>query len=189
MARKSLSPKLSESQKNILLAIAKCRDSSQHLAKRVRTVLLAAEGQDNENIVPQVGFCKETVRTWRNRWNRQQEKIDAIETKGNEKALRKFIVEVVLADDPYNGIRGKYTPEQITQLYAIACTHPQDSGRPISYWTCRELAEEMVKRGIVEAIPARTVWDFLKYRRFETAQGRRLDESQGKKSGRISKTK
>jgi putative transposase len=183
MSRKSQPPKLSEVQKNQLLAIVKRRDSAQHLVQRVHVVLLAADGQANNHIAPQVELCQETVRTWRKRWNAQQEKINAIESDGNEKALRDFITEVVLADDPYNGKRGNYTPEQITQLYAIVCEHPQDSGRPISHWSCRELAEEMVKRGIVERIPISTVWDFLKSRRFEATQSGRLAESKKRRSG------
>jgi len=176
MARKSIAPQLSEVQKTILLTITKRRDSSQQLVRRVRAVLLAAEGQNNQEIGPQVGFYENTVRTWRIRWNKQQEKIDAIEAGGNEKALREFIVDVVLADDPYNGKRGKYTPEQVAHLYAIACEKTKDSDRPISHWSCRELAEEMVKRGIVEHIPISTVWDFLKSGRSETSQGARMAE-------------
>jgi putative transposase len=187
MARKSVIPKLSEVQKNILLAITKRRDSSQQLVRRARVVLLAAEQQTDIQITPQVDLCQRSVWTWRTRWNAFQEKIDAVEADGNEKALKEFITDVVLADDPYNGERGIYTPEQITQLYAIVCENPQDSGRPISHWSCRELAEEMVKRGIVEHIPISTVWDFLKSRRAEASQGARLAEPKVRRSGRIPK--
>ena len=40
---------------------------------------------------------------------------------------------------------------------AVACEPPGDSGRPLSQWTPRELAEEAVQRGIVPSISARTV--------------------------------
>jgi len=100
LARKSIIPQLSEIQKTILLAITKRRDSSQHLVRRVRAILFAADGQANHHIATQVELCQETVRTWRKRWNAQQTKMDAIEVNGNEKALREFIVDVVLADDP-----------------------------------------------------------------------------------------
>ena len=40
--------------------------------------------------------------------------------------------------------------EQVVELFALACSKPGDYGRPISHWTARELAEEMVKQGIVE---------------------------------------
>jgi len=177
MARKSVVPQLSEPQKTILLSITKRRDSPQHLVRRARVVLLAGEGQTDKEIVPQAHLCQRSVRTWRNRWNQQQAKINAVEADGNEKALQEFIINVVLSDDPYNGQRGKYTPEQITHLYAISCEPPQDSGRPISHWSCRELGEEMARRGIVDVpMPTTTVWDFLKSRRSEASQGGRLDE-------------
>ena len=194
MARKSIIPQLSARQKTLLGEIVKRRDSPQHLVRRVQMILLAAEGQNNKQIVAHVELCQGTIRTWRTRWNQHQEKIDAIEAEGNEKALKEFITEVVLADDPYNGQRGKYTPEQITHLYAISCEPPQDSGQPISHWSCRELGEEMVKRGIVDHIPKSTVWDFLKSGRstmvsVKGSQGGRLDELQRKRPGRISKAK
>ena len=180
MARKPVTLQLSETQKNILLAITKRRSSPQHLIRRVKVVLLAAQGQNNKEIAPQVGLNRKSVGTWRIRWGKEQEKINVFEADGNEKALLKFITEVVLADDPYNGKRGKYTAEQITQLYAIACENPQDSGRPISHWSCRELADEMVKRRIVEHIPISTVWDFLKYEQPKAAQGARMAKSKAR---------
>jgi putative transposase len=187
MPRNSGVPILSEQQATILHAIVARRDSPQHLVRRVQIVLLAANHQHDIHIAPQVALCEKTVRTWRHRWNAQQDHLQAIESKGDEKALKDFIVDVVLADDPYNGIRDKYTPEQIMQLYAIACEHPEDSDRPISHWSCRELADEMAKRGIVEHIPISTVWDFLKSSRLEATQSGRLDESKVRRSG-VSRT-
>jgi len=51
---------------------------------------------------------------------------------------------------------------------AAACEPPEKSGRPISHWTTAELADEVVKRGIVPAISARHVGRFLKDRRPST---------------------
>ena len=187
MARRSALPIVSEIQKDILSDITKRRDSPQHLVKRIQIVLLTAQGITDEDATLPLQLHRNTVRTWRHRWNAQQENLQTIEAKGDKKVLKDFIVNVVLADDPYNGIRGKYTPEQIMQLYKIACEPPEDSGRPISHWSCRELAEEMTKRGIVEHIPISTVWDFLKSSRLEAAQSRRLDESKVRRSG-VSRT-
>jgi putative transposase len=188
MARTSTLPTLSKIQKDFLVSLTKRRDSPQHLVRRVRIVLLAAEQQNDEQIAPQVDLCVKTVRTWRHRWNHQAEQLAAVEAKGDEKALHDFIVNVVLADDPYNGKRGKYTPEQVTYLYALACKDPKDFDRPISHWSCRELSEEMVKRGIVEHIPISTLWLFLKSGRAEAAQDGRLDESKVRRS-RVSRAK
>ena len=46
---------------------------------------------------------------------------------------------------------------QILQLFAIACEKPENYGRPISHWTSRELADEVVKLGIVTSISPRHV--------------------------------
>ena len=57
---------------------------------------------------------------------------------------------------------GKFTPEQVTQILAVACEPPAKSGRPITHWTAHELADEVVKRGIVTSISASQVSRFLR---------------------------
>jgi putative transposase len=54
-----------------------------------------------------------------------------------------------------------FSLEQILQLFAMACRNPQDYGRPISHWTARELAAEMMQQGIVDHISARHVGRLL----------------------------
>jgi hypothetical protein len=79
---------------------------------------------------------------------------------GDDRALL-AIVRGVLADAPRPGGPATFTPEQLCQIMAVACEPPGDSGRPISQWTPRELADEASKRGIVARISARTVGRFL----------------------------
>lgn len=43
---------------------------------------------------------------------------------------------------------------------ALACAPPEDSERPISHWTLRELAAEAIKRGMGAAISERHVGRF-----------------------------
>ena len=43
------------------------------------------------------------------------------------------------------------------KLFKLACDDPKNYERPISHWTGRELAEELVKQGIVESISPRQV--------------------------------
>jgi transposase len=54
-----------------------------------------------------------------------------------------------------------FSPEQQTTLFALACEDPARSGRPISHWTPRELADELIKRQIVESISPRHVGRLL----------------------------
>ena len=62
-----------------------------------------------------------------------------------------------LADAPRPGGPMTFSLEQMLQLFAIACEKPEDYGRPISHWTARELADEVVKQGIVTSISPRHV--------------------------------
>ncbi len=62
-----------------------------------------------------------------------------------------------LADAPRSGSPATFSLEQVLQLFAIACESPENYGRPISHWTSRELADEMMKQGIVESISPRHV--------------------------------
>ena len=61
-------------------------------------------------------------------------------------------IEEVLSDAPRSGSTGTFTAEQVTQILAVACEPPELSGRPIDRWTHRELADEVVLRGIVPCI-------------------------------------
>jgi hypothetical protein len=44
----------------------------------------------------------------------------------------------------------------------LACQSPEKAGRPISQWTGREIADELVARGIVDTISARHAARLLK---------------------------
>lgn len=66
-----------------------------------------------------------------------------------------------LSDAPRSGAPATFTPEQIVQVVAVACSDPEESDRPITHWSPRELADEALKRGIVSTISVRTVGRFL----------------------------
>ena len=69
-------------------------------------------------------------------------------------ALRQAIRRL-LADAPRAGAPGKFTAEQLAQIFATACEDPQQSGHPFTHWTHAELANEVSSRGIVESISPR----------------------------------
>ena len=60
-----------------------------------------------------------------------------------------------LADAPKPGAPARLTPEQVCQIIALACELPATTGRPISQWTGREVADEVVRaRHHRPALPA-----------------------------------
>ncbi len=98
---------------------------------------------------------------------RENPHLYAAECGGRPGELRRTI-ETVLGDAPRAGRRCRIEPDQVALIIAVACEPPEKSGRPISHWTHPELADEVVKRGIVPSISARHVGRFLKDRRPST---------------------
>ena len=108
-----------------------------------------------------MGVTEPMVRLWRGRWAAASETLLAAEVEGDDRAVA-AIIGGVLADEPRSGAPAIFTPEQLCQIMALACTPPAEAERPIDRWTPRELADEAVARGIVTRISPTTVGRFLK---------------------------
>ena len=151
---------LSPLQQELLQRMVQRTTSAQRLVKRGRIILEAAEGTSNSSIAEHQQVDYETVRRWRDRWHAAQARLQAIEATGKQKLLSQAI-EVLLTDEPRPGAPATFTFEQFMQIIALACETPMASDRPVGSWTPYELADEAVKRGIVEQISPRTVERFL----------------------------
>ncbi len=126
----------------------------------------------------QMRLNRGTVHPWRRRWLALAPKLEQSEAEGgHEKVLTTRIVEA-LTDHPRAGTPATCTAEQIVQMVAVACEAPADSGRPLSHWTPREVADEVRKRGIVETISTRSVGRFLQSGRLTAASGGVLAQRQ-----------
>jgi len=71
-------------------------------------------------------------------------------------------IKDILSDKPKPGSPPKFSAEEVVNIIAVGCEDPKKSDRPISHWTYRELADEVIKRKIVETVSASSVWRFLK---------------------------
>ena len=117
---------------------------------------------NNSKISQQLQLQRNQVRLWRQRWQLAKESLRKMEVEGSsDTALKERIIKV-LSDEFRRGSQPKFTVEQIVQIVALACEDPRQSERPVTHWTPKELAEEAVKRGIVETISPRSVGRFLK---------------------------
>jgi transposase len=112
-------------------------------------LLAADEGKRNGQIARELGVSVDTVRSWRMRWIGLQ----AV-------SLEDLSVRERLTDVPRPGRPSQITAEQTCQMFALACEQPKE--RPISQWTGREIAEEVVRRGIIEQISPRHAARLLK---------------------------
>jgi putative transposase len=127
-----------------LESLVRRHSTPQRVATRGRIVLAAAAGQPLVQIAQQVGLSRESVRLWRDRWV-------ALE----DIPLAELSVAQRLADVPRPGAPARITAEQVCAVVALACEAPSAAGRPISQWTNQEIADELMRRGIVETISPR----------------------------------
>jgi hypothetical protein len=132
-------------------ALLRRHSLSQQLALRARIILAAADGSNNSQIARLLTLDVDTVRLWRTRW-----------LAFSPIPLSDLSLEERLSDVPRSGRPIQITPEQRCQIVALACEAPQETGRPISQWTGREIADEVVKRGILPKISDRHAARLLK---------------------------
>jgi putative transposase len=142
---------LTEDERQGLETVVRRHTTPQQVATRARIVLAAADGQRLVRIAQQVGLSRESVRFWRERWVALQ-----------DIPLADLSVAARLADAPRPGAPARITAEQVCQVVALACEAPATAGRPISQWTHQEIADEIIRRGIVPTISPRHAARLLK---------------------------
>jgi transposase len=160
MPGKAAKVMLTEEQERILQRICRTTTQPQRLIQRARIILMAFAGSHNVDIAATVGLARKQVGLWRRRWQQSYEALVAIECRETSAKLCRAVKEV-LSDAPRRGSPGTFTAEQVTQIIAIACEPPEQSGRPVDRWTHRELAEEVMHRGIVSSISPSQVGRYL----------------------------
>jgi putative transposase len=149
-------------QREILEGIVRRRQCPQAFALRARVILAAAQGLDNTRIARQLACHRDLVRRWRGRFAQAQQQWQEQSQDWNPPLWAQKI-EQLLEDEERSGAPPKFTAEQLCQIVALACEkRPQECDRPVTHWTARELADEAVKRQIVESISPRHVGRFLK---------------------------
>jgi transposase len=154
---KPLPVTLTDAERQGLERLVRRHTVGQQIALRGRMVLAAAEGKNNSQIAKEEGVTLDTVRLWRQRWVDLQPIF-----------LDDLSVEERLQDLPRPGAPPRITADQVCQITALACEEPAESGRPISHWTAREIADEIIQRGIVERISPRHAARLFKRGRSQT---------------------
>jgi len=149
---------LTETQRHALEKLEKAHSTGQQIALRARIVLAAGDGLNNAQIARKLSISIDTVRQWRSRWLELQ-----------PIPCSDLSIEERLRDLPRPGAPARISADQVCQIVALACEKPERSGRPITHWTDRELADEVKKRGIVDDISPRHAGRLLKSGRPQAA--------------------
>ncbi|VAW48209.1 hypothetical protein MNBD_GAMMA04-1023, partial [hydrothermal vent metagenome] len=132
---------------SVLEQLVRTQTTPQNKVRRAKIILLANEEcMNNKQIAEKLSIDSSDVTVWTKRW---------IERAGDE-------IEERVSDLPRSGAPSRITPEQWCQIMALACEPPENYQLPITHWSHKELAREVVKQGIVETISATHLGDFLK---------------------------
>jgi putative transposase len=149
-------------QQGLLERLAQRQTAPQRLVRRAQVILALALNPCIDAVARQLGLTRVSIRLWRDRWLQATDALGRAEQEQASEAALLDLIEQALADAPRPGCPATFGPEQIVGIVAVACEPPSQSGRPISHWTARELADEAAKRQLVKRISPRTVGRFLK---------------------------
>jgi transposase len=154
---KALALNLSKEADEGLTKLIKAHQTGHQIVLRARIIQAVGQGQSNAQISRTLGVHLDMVRLWRRRW----QMLEPI-------PLSELSVEERLEDLSRPGAPARITADQRCQIEALACEKPEKSGRPITHWTNREIADELIQRKIVEHISPRHAGRLLKRGRSQT---------------------
>lgn len=128
--------KLEEGERETLKKVANKRSENASILLRANIILMADTGEQHQAIAKALAVRDNVISVWTARWHEMSDRP----------------VLERLQDLPRAGAPDTFTPEQLCKIISVACESPMDYGRPITHWTHRELAEEVIKQQIVESI-------------------------------------
>lgn len=175
-------------ERRILEHIVRQQNNPQWLVRRAKIILRAAADQTNGQIAGELEITRNTVSSWRERWQASEVQREAVANEMDDDKSLRALLEDIFRDNPRSGSPGKFSAEQMAQIMAIACEDPEANGYPVSHWTPKEIVMEAVKRGVVEGISERQVGRFLKRGRLETTSDPLLAQHDGKRPGGVQST-
>ena len=142
---------LTETEQAGLEQLVRRHNIGQQIALRGRIILAAGQGQTNSAIARDFQVSINTAQRWRNRF-----------AKAQTISYDDLSIEDRLQDGPRPGAPSRITADQRCQIEALACEQPEKFGRPISQWTAREIADEVMERKIMTQISGRHAARLLK---------------------------
>lgn len=161
MALKPTPIKISDSVSRILSRFSESRTLPIRQVERAKVFLLCSKGWNNLQISYQVSIRQDAISKWRNRFFQGIPLLQQVEETDPEHLEAQ--ISALLADSPRPGQPATFNDEQIIKILEVACRNPEEYGFESSHWSLNQLANAVVKEGIVESISAKTISRFLKY--------------------------
>ena len=132
---------LTDKERDVLTRRANAASCPHREVLRARIVLAAADGDANAAIAREVGVCEDTARRWRHRFCRSR-------LEG-------------LKDRPRPGRPRVFTPVEVAEVKALACSRPADHDLPLTRWSTTELRAHAVAGGLVRPVSPSTIGRWL----------------------------
>jgi len=132
---------LTADERDILSRRANAASGPHRDVVRARVVLAAADGAANAQIARDLRICEDTVRRWRRRFRGQR--LDG------------------LKDRPRSGRPPSFTPVEVAEVKALACSKPSDHGLPLTRWSTAELTAHAIGTGLVRPVSVSTIGRWL----------------------------
>ena len=130
------------------------------IVQRAKCVMLACRDMQMIEISRIVNLSARAVNRWVHRFGESLEALHHVEQLGVNAKLHRAIIDC-LCDAPRSGRPKTFTPAQVASLISIACEAPEKSGRPVTSWTMKEIADEAKLRNIVVSISTSQVQRLL----------------------------
>ena len=146
---KAIEVNLSEAERTGLEQLVRRHNIGQQIALRARIILAAGQGQTSSAIAGNLKVSINTAQRWRNRLAKAQ----AI-------SYDDLSLEDRLQDGYRPGAPSRITADQRCKIEALARERPENSERPISQWTAREIAGNVETILALELLSAAQGIDF-----------------------------
>ena len=164
MGRAAPALEVSAEERCKLERLVRTHGTAQQIALRARMILLSAAGLKVGEIAARLGVWRKTVSQWRERWRSSSDSSAEVQER--------------LSDAPRSGAPPTIKPEQVCAIIALACETPESSGLPFTHWSEQALADEAVRRGIIDQISQRSVGRILKRSRSQATPPALLADTQ-----------
>lgn len=156
-------------QERILLEKEVNRHSlKKHLYHRIKIILLANSNEKIAEIGRILQVSLPTVHRWIDYWVCDypmiQEARQGIDGKGIAAHKLTALMLSILEDGERSGAPARITDNEKTQIQALACSNPLETGFPITHWTHVELSKAIVEQKIISSISPSQVGRILKKR-------------------------
>jgi putative transposase len=161
MSRTAVKITLDACEQALLEKITRQLTVPEYKKQRVRAVLAAGTGMQNQDIAQQIGLNRTEVGKWRKRWAKHHhdwQQSDATLRPAMEAKLALHW----LADEKGRGKKNEITLEQRAKVAGLAQETPEQYGIPVTHWTLDHLVAVSIKQGIIGTISRASVHRILK---------------------------